>query len=386
MKLFDENTCTGCMACINVCPVEAISINTDNYGFYIPQVNDKKCVNCGACDKVCPVRNHIVGNKTPKVVYAAISKNPAIRISSSSGGVFGVLAESVIKNGGIVVGAMFDKRLRVVHKTATSYDELKQIMGSKYVQSEIGFCFRDIKQKLEQGTTVLFSGTPCQIVGLKEFLNHDYDELITVDFICHGVPTPLAWHEYIKYRQSKENSHISKVVFRDKTEGWKKYSLKMNFENGKEYREIVGVDPFLHAFVFNIMLRESCYQCKVKEYGYLSDITLCDFWGADNQGIGIANLNKGVSGVLINTEEGDRLFRSVEKNIEKEVVAIEQIDAGNPSRLLNAQRNPYREVFLKTLIRKGFMPAYNRWIGDHLYSKASRKMIDLLKRNNENTT
>ena len=208
--------CNGCHTCYSLCPKQAIKMVADNEGFLNPQINNVLCINCGLCEKRCPVLNQIIKDDEKTFSYAVINNNEEIRLRSSSGGVFTTLAENVIKQNGIVFGAKFDSNFNVIHGYTDSIEGLSDFRGSKYVQSTIGDSFKDCKNFLEDGHQVLFTGTPCQIGGLKSFLGKNYDNLLLVDIICHGVPSPLLWTEYKKYLEKKINSRIIKTDFRSK--------------------------------------------------------------------------------------------------------------------------------------------------------------------------
>ena len=235
----EKNNCCGCSACVQICPKQCISMAADNEGFLYPQVNSAICIDCGLCEKVCLVINQSAPRE-PLVVYAAKNNNEDIRLKSSSGGIFTLLAEKVIEEGGVVFGAKFDADWNVIHDYTETIEGLAAFRGSKYVQSIIGDNFKTAKQFLNNGRKVLFSGTPCQIAGLKKYLRKEYDNLLTVDVVCHGVPSPMVWRDYLDYKRAKraagkntvssslkELPVITGISFRDKTKGWKKYGFRI---------------------------------------------------------------------------------------------------------------------------------------------------------------
>ena len=238
----DKALCCGCGACSQICPKHCIVMSQDEEGFLYPSVNKETCVDCGLCEKVCPVINQRTPHNKVQQTYAAINMTESIRMSSSSGGVFRAIADIVIQDNGVVFGARFDDDWSIIHDCTETLDGLAAFQGSKYVQSKIGDCYQRAKTYLDQGRKVLFSGTPCQIVGLNLFLRKPYSNLITVDLICHGVPSPRVWNEYLKEeiaRQcNRKNSVLPRpihekdvlvegIAFRDKSEGWKKYSFAL---------------------------------------------------------------------------------------------------------------------------------------------------------------
>lgn len=305
----EKKDCCGCGACVQVCPKQCISMITDNEGFLYPNVDSTICIDCGLCEKVCPVINQN-SPKEPLSVYAAKNNDEEIRLKSSSGGIFTLLAEKVIAEGGVVFGAKFDADWNVVHDYTETVEGLAAFRGSKYVQSEIGNNYRIAKQFLSDGRKVLFSGTPCQIAGLKRFLRKEYDNLLTVDVVCHGVPSPMVWNKYKDEIVRKTVSNleciapnnsqprISNVNFRDKTAGWKNYLCTYSILEASNNTIITNnhtEDAYMRLFLANYSLRPSCYYCPSKAGKSGSDMTLGDCWGIkrinksfdDNKGVGV---------------------------------------------------------------------------------------------------
>jgi len=243
-----KKDCTGCHGCVNVCPQKCIEMKEDDEGFLYPNVDYNICISCKKCVKVCPmiIDFKIINNP---IAYACINKDDFIRQNSSSGGIFTLFAESVINSGGVVFGAIFNNDFEVEHNYVESIEKLELLRGSKYVQSKIGFTYKHIKDFLVSGREVLFSGTPCQIAGLKTYLEKAYPNLITIDVICHGVPSPYVWHKYVKYRESKAKSTVKGVTFRKKHTGWKNYSVSFTFKNDTEYNNTFSKDIYMKAFL-----------------------------------------------------------------------------------------------------------------------------------------
>lgn len=320
----EKKDCCGCSACVQRCPKSCISMREDNEGFLYPEVNKEICIDCGLCEKVCPVINQSEERK-PMAVYAAKHKDDRIRLASSSGGVFTAIAESVIDEGGVVFGARFDKNWSVIHGYTETKEGLAAFRGSKYVQSRIDESYKDAEAFLKTGRKVLFSGTPCQIAGLKRFLRKEYDNLLTVDFICHGVPSPGVWREYLKEetarqcgekdtvlshpKNNSEDVHIENISFRDKRLGWKRYSFALTFStaNGSGVKKTVLLSEplnkniFLRGFLADLYLRPSCYACPAKKFKSGSDVTIGDFWGVQNVMPEIDD-DKGISVMFLNRE------------------------------------------------------------------------------------
>lgn len=222
IKIKNKAACCGCKACAAVCPKKCIKMVTDREGFWYPEVDQSACINCGKCERVCPVLNRKKRQprKFGRKAYAAINTDPEIRFQSSSGGIFTAIAEAIIDRGGVVFGAAFDKEFAVRQVFAETKEDLAAFRGSKYVQSDMGDAYSSVLRFLQSGRIVLFSGTPCQIGALKSFLGKEYPNLITVDLICHGVPSPMVWEKYVRHRRSLDSdSQLRTVQFRDKERG-----------------------------------------------------------------------------------------------------------------------------------------------------------------------
>jgi len=359
-EITNYSLCTGCHACYAICPVDAISMVPNIEGFLYPYINNDLCIDCGKCVLVCPI-NRIsikygeINKKTS--AYACINKDNQIRLESSSGGMFTLFSQEIIKRKGIVFGARFDTEFSVVHDYTNRIDDLGEFRGSKYVQSKIGQTFKEAKELLDQGKNVLFSGTPCQIAGLLSFLPKEYENLLCIDLICHGVPSPFLWNEYIKYRKQEAQSNIKNVSFRKKNKGWKKYSLSIDFENGKEYIENVYNDKYMNLFLSDVCLRESCYNCKFKTINRDADITLADFWAVDKIYPDMFD-DKGISLVLVHSEKGQQIFNLLKKYFNYRIVSIDQAIYSNRSMVSSAMRPEGRSSFYHDLqnydIRKIF--------------------------------
>ncbi len=305
------------------------------------------------CERVCPVLNKTKEFLDKPVTYGAKNKNEEIRKNSSSGGVFYPLAENVIANNGVVFGAKFNDEFEVIHSYAQTIEEVKAFCTSKYVQSRIGESFKECKKFLEQNRLVLFTGTPCQINGLKSFLQKDYENLICMDFICHGTPSPKFWKLYKNYREKKSASRIVKTSFRHKNYGWMRYSMSFSFANDIEYLCTLDKDPYLQIFLKDYCLRNSCYDCASKGFRRASDITVADFWG-------IKELypehfdDKGVSLVFVNTQKGKNIIQSVEQKLELFPADFEKATKYNPSYSKSVLMPKQREKFFVDLDKLPF--------------------------------
>ena len=367
--------CTGCSACAHICPKNCISLLSDNYGFLYPHINNDICINCGICENICPVLN-IAEQDTPinTNCYAAKTNEETIRSQSSSGGVFSVIAEKVLKNNGIVYGAAFDKNFVVKHIGISTIDDLDLLRRSKYVQSDLNNCFTDIESNLKDGKTVLFTGTPCQIEGLLSYFKKPYDNLITMDFVCHGVPAPAVWERYKEQLEEQYNSTIRNVNFRDKSLGWKTSSLYVEFENGNVYCNTFSNDPYIKAFLTNLDLRNSCYSCKFKTTNHKSDITVADYWGIDKIVPEIDD-DKGISLLLVNTEKGNDLLADIKNHLTLAKTDVEKSFTYNPCIIKSAPRHNFRQYFLSSYNKVDFEKLVNNCINPSYITRLKRKVL-----------
>lgn len=316
--------CCGCSACLQICPQKCITFIKDHEGFYYPQVNKDVCIDCGLCEKVCPELHQFEVNKTSKA-YAVINRQDNVRLQSSSGGFFSALAQNFIDKGGYVFGARFDKSWNVIHSCTNNSEELQFFRGSKYVQSNMNNCYIRAKDLLKKGENVLFTGTPCQILALNNFLRKDYSNLITAEVVCHGVPSPLVWNKYLYSLKKKlihdDSYQYTSINFRDKKLGWIKFSQSFVLESNTNrekiyYSETVSENLFMRGFLRHLYLRPSCHQCPAKGFVSRSDFTIADFWGyhSDNDYL---NMKNGISLVFVNTPKAESLFDKLDITYEE---------------------------------------------------------------------
>ncbi|MDE7222619.1 MAG: polysaccharide pyruvyl transferase family protein [Acetatifactor sp.] len=354
-----EAQCTGCGGCMNVCPVDAITMVENKEGFIVPAVNKECCVECGKCVSLCPALNVKYINKSEPDVYA-VRACDEIRKNSSSGGMFTLLAESIFKNGGIVYGAAFDENMQLRHASAQTMPELAPLRGSKYVQSNVGAVYREIKDKLESGRQALFTGTPCQVAALNSFLNRRYDNLFTVDLLCHGVPSQYELNKYIDELHQKLNIpndvRVKDIRFRDKKFGWSSEHIVVEFENGALYEADVSKDVYEKMFYRNLGLRKSCSDCPFSAYPRQGDISIGDFWGISRIDKSL-NDGKGTSLVIVNSEKGLRLFAAaVGSNVMCDMIKFD------PDKIRNRTHTKYpanvnRDRFLNLLRKRSYSDA-----------------------------
>ena len=306
IQIKEKNNCCGCSACVQRCPKQCISLEEDNEGFLYPKVDEDVCINCGLCEKVCH-ELHSYEERLPLEVYAAINVDEKIRLKSSSGGIFYLMAEYTINEGGIVFGAKFDSNWQVVFDYSETLEGCKKFMGSKYVQAYIDSAFKNAERFLKSGRKVLFSGTPCQIAALHHFLRKEYSNLYTVDLVCHGVPSPKVWRLYLKEIMMKYNS-IYNIDFRNKRKGWKNFHFVLENKDVSQSLYVSHFeDSYMRAFLENMSIRPSCYNCKAKQGRSHSDVTIADFWGIRNEYPQMDD-DKGTSLILINTPKGYETF------------------------------------------------------------------------------
>ena len=352
IEIKDKTRCMGCHACYNKCPVKAIEMVEDEKGFKYPQVNKEKCINCGLCEKVCPILNQINIANEPKA-YAVKNKNEEVREKSSSGGMFSLLAEKVLQDGGVVFGAAFDEDWQLKHTYVENIEDLQIFRGSKYLQSVVGDTYSKVKDFLVEGRKVMYTGTPCQIEGLKAYLGKDYEDLLTQDIICHGVPSPKVHKKYLGYLKDKYKSqNIKSIIHRTKINGWKNWCVNIKFDNS-EYIESHNKEPYMQSFLRNTSLRESCYNCQFKKKHRISDITLADFWGIENVAPEMDD-DRGTSLVIINSEKGKKIFEQIKDKINYKQVDFEEAIRYNPSMTTSVKPDPNREKFFENLDKMPF--------------------------------
>lgn len=373
--MLPERNCTGCTACVSICPKTCINMIADNNGFLYPKTDTEKCINCGLCEKTCPVTATKTQNDTvAPITYAAKINNDDIRKKSSSGGIFTAVAERIIENNGIVYGAAFTENFSVKHIGITEKDGLELLRRSKYVQSDLNNCFPIIKERLENGKTVLFTGTPCQVSGLLSYLKKPYDNLVTLDFVCHGVPSPIVWKAYLDYQKKKHNSKVTDVNFRDKCNGWKKSSVRLDFENGETYLKPFGEDHFMKAFLANIILRDSCYECQNKGLHRNSDITVADYWGIDKTDPSVDD-DKGLSMVLVQTDKGAKILNAIRDKITLRDTDVTQAIPYNPCLVKSVAPHNFRQYFFNRLEKKDFEKLVNDCLSPSYLNRLHRKLM-----------
>lgn len=375
MIITSKQDCTGCSACKNSCPKNAISMMPDNYGFIYPSINVNLCVKCGICKSVCPANPNEMINSKNSITYAAINKNKDIIKKSSSGGAFVAIASYVLENNGVVCGCAWKDDLSAEQIFIDNMEDLTKLQGSKYVQSNIGKSFKKTKKYLEQKKLVFYTGTPCQIAGLKSFLGKKYNNLITADLICHGVPNEMFFKGYLEYLEKNLSGKIIKFEFRDKKYGWR-FVGKVTYEkNNKIYEKaVVPINSYYYNyFAHGYIYRDSCYTCKYAGENRQGDFTLGDYWGIEKYHPKI-NTRNGVSVLLVNSDKGEELLVKLNKYIDFTHSNLEFAKANNGQLNGPMEKNQKREAIFK-LWKDGGSQA----VADGYYVSYKEKAINIIK-------
>lgn len=371
-----KEDCCGCSACANICPKGCIEMHADEEGFLYPYVDLSKCVNCGLCEQACPVIHNFYNDSAYYPVgYAAINQNEDIRVASSSGGVFSLLAEKIIIDGGVVFGAALSEDCQTVfHIKADELSEISKLRGSKYIQSSIGDVYIQVRDALEKGRKVLFTGTPCQVEGLHSYLRKEYGNLFCMDFICHGVPSPRVWKKYIEFREKKDGSAIKQAFFRHKEYGWKRFALLFIYTNGTTYVKKHGDDLYMRAFLQNYCLRPSCYHCRFRKLNRISDITVADYWGIYRQYPDIDD-DKGVSLVMVHTDKGKTLLQEISTSAK--LISVDTRKALEENRAMTESpcMNKARKNFMENLDKMDFDKLVRKYVKEPLNIRGIAKWI-----------
>lgn len=371
MHILDKSLCSGCSACAQSCGKKAITMRPDENGFLYPQIDEALCVECGLCQKVCPVLHP--SRQPVQKAYAAIAREE-VRLESSSGGVFTLLAEHILHQGGTVFGAAFNEKLELHHIGIQKSEQLTLLRSSKYVQSALGDTYSQVKVALSEGKPVLFTGTPCQINGLRSFLGKDYDYLFCQDIICHGVPAPGVWKRYLEAKGNPVG-----VSFRNKENGWKAYRLRLEYADSSVYSCKASEDPYMQAFLGDLCLRSSCHSCSAKGENHTADLTLGDYWGVEQAEPAMFD-DKGTSLVLVHTEKGQQLFDQIREDLRICETDTQKALNFNPAFSRSSMPNKNREKFLKDIHTKDFVKTVNKYRPKHPLRVLKAAIKKLFKR------
>ncbi len=375
-----KTLCSGCRCCQHVCPVEAITMENDKEGFLHPIKNKEKCINCGLCEKRCPYVSNVYPTEhlEKPFVFAVSHNNQTTLKKSSSGGMFSALAELVLEKGGAIVGCAFDNYLNPIHTIAEDDKNLVKMRGSKYIQSDTRTTFKETEIMLKQGRWVLYTGTPCQIAGLKSYLNVRYEKLITVDLICHGTPSNELFQAYLKWLESKLKGKITAYRFRDKSKyGWASVGSITYEKNGKSYVKLLAPDNdyFYHLYVLNgNIYRECCYTCKYATLKREGDFTIGDYWNIQQFHSELYPPN-GVSVVLVNTDKAVKIFSEIEKKVIAIQSDVENVIKSNGNLSKPSERPSSRDSIYMDVEKLGFGTAAKKYCKTNKLSPKLKRAI-----------
>lgn len=356
INVTEKKQCCGCTACASVCGHNSIKMVEDAEGFKYPEVNAAICVDCGLCEKVCPIL-HPESERSIEHIIGAKHHDAAVRKASSSGGVFSLLAETFIAEEGRVVGCAMDKDLQAVHIICETQEDLIRLRSSKYVQSNMDDIFPQVRKLLCDGRKILFSGTPCQVAGLRRFLFKPYNNLYCVDVLCHGVPSPKLFREYKEMMERQYGSKAHFVNFRSKKKEWKRLHIDMKFENGKEYFKSATFDSYMQLFLNNKSQRNACFHCPFTTSHRQGDISLGDFWGIGRDYPELDD-NKGISMILVNSDKGAEMYGMIKDQIIAFDSNLEQAIAGNKVLVENIPGEEKRDQYYTTYVTEGLQASF----------------------------
>ena len=325
IELNKKSECCGCEACTNICPKKCIHMKYDEEGFRYLDIDKKECINCGLCEKICPIKNEPKKECLNELqFYAGYNKDDEALGKSSSGGIFWLLVTKILEQKGVVYGVVQDSTFDIKFKRADNIEDCKKFRGSKYLQANVNNIYNLVKEDLENEKVVLFSGTPCQVAGLYNFLRKDYEKLYTCDVVCHGVPSNKVYEKYIEHVEKENNKKVKNVQWRNKTNGWGPNKVAIIFDDNTSLIKPSRQNMFQNGFLINLYLRPSCYECKYARLPRVGDISLADFWGYDGELVE-ENENKGLSAIIISSEKGVNLFNSIKHNVRFHSVSKEYL-------------------------------------------------------------
>lgn len=372
----NEMTCAVCGACEQVCPKKCISFRRKYKSFLYPVIDAKKCIKCDLCEGVCPAI-HIPEERMPLSYYAAKNKESSVLMNSSSGGVFYPLSEYIISQNGYVCGATFDSEFNVHHNIISSIEEIRPLCGSKYVQSNTDGCYEKIKKLLKEGKKVLFAGCPCQSAALRNYIGSNSKNLFIVDFICHGSVSAEVFEEYKKYLEKKYRGRITRFSFRHKEKGWLFSGLHVEFDNGLCYDSPLSKDVYMQGYFKNLNLKECCFNCAYKGYHSGSDITLGDFWGAQDLLPDFYDYY-GNSVVIINSVQGRELFEQIKHNLHIKEISENDVLTENSGLITPFPMSSDRESYFKNSMKHGYIKPLEKYVHSTLFRRIYAKSIRII--------
>jgi len=348
IKIDEKKNCCGCSACANVCPKRCIRMVEDNEGFLYPEVEQDICINCGLCERVCPIKNPVKEQvNLEQKAFVAKNRDEVVLRESTSGGAFSAIAKWVINQGGIVFGARLNQNFEVEHVAVEKYEDLKVFRNSKYVQSNIGKTFCQVRNYLNDGRIVLFSGTGCQLEGLLHFLQKNYENLYTIDVICRAVPSPLVLRKYLEMQRLR-GLQISDVKFRDKYHGYKYSSMSLFTSNNHDYHEGIDTDVYLRAFFSGMSFRPSCSDCKFRKRYRRTDMTIWDCFTIDEFSKELDN-DKGATRILIHSSRAKKIVEEMGSDLKIVEIDVESAIKGVKELTEGPIPHPQREAFFEDL-------------------------------------
>lgn len=387
IKIIDKRACTGCGACINACPRHIITMEEDNDGFIYPKVNVEDCIECHLCERSCPMLKEredvCTSHDDFPVFYAGQLKNEDDLMEVSSGGAFWAFSKTIIDNGGIVYGAVQTEVDSIYHQRAETLEEIRAIRRSKYFQSDTKLTFAQVKADLKDGKYVLYSGTGCQIAGLKTYLGKEYDNLITCDVVCHGVPSRKVWKTYRKEKEEREGKKIKDLVFRDKSAGWSHNQYKITYQDGSVEKEASAQQLFHAGYLQGLFYRPSCGVCRFASLPRVADVTLADYWQYQGRFRQPGN-DLGVSLITVNSNKGQRLLDGSVKYLDIELTEQEKSLASCRHLDEHPSENPDRENFFKLFNEAGYYVAATKYItsagNTNLVKRVTRKLWRIINK------
>lgn len=379
IEQIDKQRCTGCGLCAEKCPKDCILMVEDREGFRFPKINSSKCVECGLCMRLCPTTSaaDVLYSKYERSYYCGIIKDKDMLIKSSSGGVFGVLAEHIINMGGYVCGCVYNDNLEAVHILSNQWQDVEKMYGSKYVQSRAEHCFLEIQNHLKADDIVMFTGTACQIAALRLYLGKDYPNLYNVEILCHGVSSPGLFAKYKQYLEKKLGGIVKDIRFRDKSrDGWgSEHRTRIIYEkNGKLLDKRPVLPAYFSSFFYGLNLRESCYQCRFATSERIADLTLGDFWGSWSKYK--KRFTEGISVVGVNTEKGKKLFESISGQFDfKDFLSENEAVKSNDNFTHSIKRPVERDTFYCGFVQKQYDGLWKKTYFTKTYRKKTLSSI-----------
>lgn len=378
IELTEKANCSGCGACKNICPKSCIEMKLDGEGFLYPVLDRGKCINCGLCNDVCHLKYTFTRNDNEECAFfGAYNKETMIIKDSSSGGIFWLLAKYVINNNGIVYGVVLKNNFYITHERAETLEACEGFRKSKYLESDTGLIYQSVKRDLNNDKLVLFSGTPCQVAGLYSFLGKDYDNLLTCDIVCHGVPSKVVFDKYIQEVNRVHNDTAISIIWRDKRNGWAPNMISIKFASGKEIISTSIKNSYQRGFLNNLYLRPSCYECPYAKLPRIGDISLGDFWGYEGV-LKDSNQNNGLSIVILSSENGRIAFQQIKDKCMIEAVSKDYIIRKSKNTHTKPKYNKDREAFFKDLDKINYKKLYRKYLLPSIFKRGYQKIKKLM--------